>query len=102
MGAGRKLARGTHVHIRRAALASGQDGTAVFARDGDDFGARVDLFEHIAHGFNLQIFRTGAVQGVGLVSDVSGRCVAGAVFRLAGHSVAPVIADDAGAVRVGP
>ena len=101
VGAGSKLARAAHVHVGGARPASRQDGTPVLAGDGDHSGTRIGAAQHIAHGLDLQVLRTGAVLRPRALADVSGRAVLGAVHGLARIGVAPLVANDAAAAGAG-
>ena len=96
----RKTPAVAHVHVGRAGLARGQDRAAVLAGDCDDFGARIAASQHVADRFDQKVFRAGARQFRSSVVDVGVGVVAGAIHRRRCDGVPPLVADDAGAVRI--
>ena len=100
IGARREAAAVAHVHVRGAGLAGGQDRAAVLAGDADDLGARVRAPENVADGLDLQVPRAGARQLFGPVVQVGVGFVTRVVDRLRGNRVAPLVADDPGAIGI--
>ena len=101
IGGGRELAGAAHVHVGRALVAGGQDGAAVLAGDADHLGGGLQRAQHVADGLDLVVLRAGAGQWLGLVADVLVAGIGGVVLRRAGHRIAPLVADDAAALRIG-